>query len=122
MSLQKMQDSKSNPYESPQGKRDARRSSRRVFLTKQRLTWIGLALIFLALGAFTLGHAVFVQSFGQNRESRTISASINVFGVLAFIAGTAALIISGRRREPRTRFRYGGQSNGAGDSNTTSDK
>ena len=117
-----MEESKSNPYQSPQGKRNVRRTSRVVFLTKQRLIWIGVALIFLGLAAFTISHALFVRTIGQYEELQVISVYIDVFGLFSIVAGAAALIMSGWRREPATSFRYGGQSKHSGDSNSTSNE
>ena len=122
MSLKNMQDLDPNPYKSPLAEGRSRAANRKPFLTKQRLVWAGLVLIFLATGIFTCSHSLYVESFRPDAEFGTFAVLLNALGVVAFIVGASALTMSAWRREPTIRFHYGPRPNGHEDSKIESNK
>ena len=82
-----------NPYESPRTQDSKRKLKPKPFLTCQRVLWIGLGCILLALAMFTGSQAMFVESKRLGDAWITGVLVIDVIAAVLFMGGLVALAV-----------------------------
>ena len=87
-----MEKPQTNPYDSPPPNAPSGKLHAPRFLTRQRVTWMGMGLIIAAVIAFTGSHSLFVQSKQMEREWDTVVRVIDIFAMFAIAVGIIALM------------------------------